>query len=49
MWLGGAVASGGVGVGFDVGERVFTLGGVSASVSGSSPAVYLGLCPCLVL
>lgn len=39
MWLRGAVASGGVSVGFDVGECVFTLGGVSAPVSGSSPAV----------
>ena len=39
VWLRGAVASGGVSVGFDVGERVFTLGGVSAPVSGSSPAV----------
>lgn len=38
-WLGGAVASGGVSVGFDVGERVFTFGGVSAPASGSSPAV----------
>ena len=37
MWLRGAVASGGVSVGFDVGGRVFTLGGVSAPVSGSSP------------
>ena len=39
MWLRDAVASGGVSVGFDVGERVFTLGGVSAPASGSSPAV----------
>ena len=39
MWLRVAVASGGVSVGFDVGERVFTLGGVSAPASGSSPAV----------
>ena len=39
VWLRGAVASGGVSVGFDVGERVFTLGGVSAPASGSSPAV----------
>lgn len=38
-WLRGAVASGGVSVGFDVGERVLTLGGVSASASGSSPGV----------
>ena len=38
-WLGDAVAGGGVSVGFDVGLRVFTLGGVSAPVSGSSPAV----------
>ena len=39
VWLRGAVASGGVSVGFDVGGRVFTLGGVSAPASGSSPAV----------
>ena len=39
VWLRGVVASGGVSVGFDVGERVFTLGGVSAPVSGSSPVV----------
>lgn len=39
VWLRDGVASGGVSVGFDVGERVFTLGGVSAPVSGSSPAV----------
>lgn len=38
-WLGDAVAGGGVSVGFDVGLRVFTLGGVSAPASGSSPAV----------
>ena len=38
-WLGDAVASGGVSVGFDVGERVFTLGGVGAPASGSSSAV----------
>lgn len=38
-WLGDAVAGGGVSVGFDVGDRVLTLGGVSAPVSGSSPAV----------
>lgn len=48
LWLGGAVASGGVGVGFDVGLRVFVLSGVSVpalssgsvsslAVSGSSP------------
>lgn len=47
-WLGGAVASGGVGVSFDVGSRVFVLSGVSVpalssgsvsslAVSGSSP------------
>lgn len=36
VWLGGAVASGGVSVGFDVGGRAFTFGGVSAPVSGSS-------------
>ena len=39
VWLRGVVASGGVSVGFDVGGRVFTLGGVSAPASGSSPAV----------
>lgn len=39
VWLRGAVASGGVSVGFDVGGRVFTFGGVSAPVSGSLPAV----------
>lgn len=39
VWLRGAVASGGVSVGFDVGGRVFTLGGVSAPVSGSSGGV----------
>lgn len=39
VWLRDAVAQGGVSVGFDVGERVFTLGGVSAPASGSSPAV----------
>lgn len=43
VWLGDAVAGGGVGVSFDVGSRVFVLSGVSvpasgsASVSGSSP------------
>ena len=36
VWLGGAVASGGVSVGFDVGGRAFTFGGVSVPVSGSS-------------
>lgn len=35
VWLGDAVAGGGVSVGFDVGDRVFTLGGVSAPGSGS--------------
>ena len=35
VWLGGAVAGGGVGVGFDVGGRAFTFGGVSVPVSGS--------------
>ena len=39
VWLRDGVAQGGVSVGFGVGERVFTLGGVSAPVSGSSPAV----------
>lgn len=39
VWLRDGVAQGGVSVGFDVGERVFTLGGVSAPVSGSLPAV----------
>ena len=35
VWLRGVVASGGVGVGFDVGLRVFTLSGVGAPVSVS--------------
>lgn len=35
VWLRGAVVLGGVSVGFDVGERVFMLGGVSVPVSGS--------------
>lgn len=39
MWLRDGVASGGVSVGFDVGERVFMFGGVSAGVSGFSSAV----------
>lgn len=39
VWLRDGVVSGGASVGFDVGERVFTLGGVSAPVSGSLPAV----------
>lgn len=39
VWLRDGVAQGGVSVGFDVGGRVFMLGGVSAPVSGSSPAV----------
>ena len=39
VWLRDGVAQGGASVGFDVGERVFTLGGVSAPASGSSPAV----------
>ena len=39
VWLRDGVAQGGASVGFDVGERVFTLGGVSAPVSGSLPAV----------
>ena len=39
VWLRDGVAQGGVSVGFDVGGRVFTLGGVSAPVSGSLPAV----------
>lgn len=42
VWLGDAVAGGGVGVSFDVGLRVFVLSGVSVpallSVSVSSPA-----------
>lgn len=38
VWLRDVVASGGVGVGFDVGLRVFTLGGVSVPVSVSSLA-----------
>ena len=40
VWLGGAVASGGVGVGFDVGLRVFVLGGVGVPVSGSAPVGF---------
>ena len=36
VWLGDAVVSGGVGVLFDVGLRVFVLGGVSASACGSA-------------
>lgn len=47
VWLRGAVASGGVSVGFDVGGRVFTLGGVSAPVSGSSGGVRVCV-PCAV-
>lgn len=41
MWLGGAVACGGVGVSFDVGSRVFVLSGVSvpALSSGSVSAL----------
>lgn len=39
VWLRDAVAQGGVSVGFDAGGRAFTLGGVSAPASGSSPAV----------
>lgn len=39
VWLRDGVAQGGVSVGFDVGGRVFMLGGVSAPVSGSLPAV----------
>ena len=39
VWLRDGVASGGVSVGFDVGGRVFMLGGVSAPASGSSSAV----------
>lgn len=39
VWLGVAVASGGVGVSFDVGLRVFVLSGVSVPVSGSGSVV----------
>lgn len=39
VWLRDGVAQGGVSVGFDVEGRVFTLGGVSAPVSGSSGGV----------
>lgn len=39
VWLRDGVAQGGVSVGFDVGGRAFVLGGVSAPVSGSLPAV----------
>ena len=38
VWLGDAVAGGGASVGFDVGLRVFTLGGVSASAPASGSA-----------
>lgn len=41
-WLRDVVASGGVGVGFDVGLRVFTLSGVSVPVSVSSLASSSG-------
>lgn len=40
-WLGDAVAGGGASVGFDVGLRVFTFGGVSVPGSGSSPVVLV--------
>lgn len=39
VWLGGAVACGGVGVSFDVGSRVFVLSGVSVPESGSGVSV----------
>ena len=39
VWLGGAVAGGGVGVSFDVGSRVFVLSGVSVPESGSGASV----------
>lgn len=39
VWLGGAVAGGGVGVSFDVGSRVFVLSGVSVPESGSGVSV----------
>lgn len=39
VWLRDGVAQGGVSVGFDVGGRVFMLGGVSVPVSGFSSAV----------
>ena len=39
VWLGDAVAGGGVGVSFDVGSRVFVLSGVSVFVSGSGVSV----------
>lgn len=52
VWLRGAVASGGVSVGFDVGGRVFMLGGVSAPVSASGSCSFSGgvvVCvPCAV-
>ena len=41
VWLGDAVAGGGASVGFDVGGRVFTFGGVSVPGSGSSPVVLV--------
>lgn len=47
VWLRDGVASGGASVGFDVGERVFTLGGVSAPASGSSGGVRVCV-PCAV-
>ena len=37
MWLGDAVASGGVSVGFDVGLRVFVLSGVDVPAPSSGP------------
>lgn len=39
VWLGDAVAGGGVGVSFDVGSRVFVLSGVSVPESGSGSVV----------
>ena len=39
VWLGDAVAGGGVGVSFDAGSRVFVLSGVSVPVSGSGASV----------
>ena len=39
VWLGDAVAGGGVGVSFDVGSRVFVLSGVSVPESGSGVSV----------
>lgn len=46
MWLGGAVAGGGVGVSFDVGLRVFVLSGVSVPAPSCGGVVVC--VPCAV-